>query len=217
MNDKTNIINITRHTYDQMASEYSSMINRLVSDSWVGRFESSLLDRFLLMLKSAKPHVLDIGCGNGKDTEYFRQKSATVVGIDYSSGMLVEARKRITEGILCQMDMRYLGFSDCAFDGVWANGCIYHVPKMDLVQVLGEVMRVLQPLGIFSFNFKLGTGEKLEEKPRSLQRGTRFFAYYSINEMKKFLRQAGFENIKVRHYPQTIFDERIVHVWTRKP
>jgi len=43
MNDEFDVTRITHHTYDQMASDYSSMINELVSDSWVGKFERGLL------------------------------------------------------------------------------------------------------------------------------------------------------------------------------
>ncbi len=64
------------------------------------------------MTKLTKPDVLDIGCGDGRDTEYIRQKRVIVVAVDYSSSMLVEARKRIRDGVLCQTDMRNLGFTN---------------------------------------------------------------------------------------------------------
>ncbi len=43
MNDEFDVTRIIHHTYDQMASDYSSMIAELVSDSWVGKFERGLL------------------------------------------------------------------------------------------------------------------------------------------------------------------------------
>lgn len=213
MNNEIDVVGITRHTYDRMAADYSSMVNELVSDSWVGEFERSLLDNFLSLTRSMNPHVLDIGCGNGKDTEYLRQRGASIVGIDYSRGMLEEAKKRLTEGIICQMDMRSLGFLDEAFDGVWANGCIYHVPKNSLFLVLREILRVLTPNGVLSFNFKIGIGEQLEEAPRSFQRGPRFYAYYKVDEIEKSLRRTGFEVLEVKHYPAQIFDEEIAQIW----
>ena len=217
MYDNTNAVSITRKTYDQIASGYSARINELVSDSWVGEFERQLLDRFLQVNIISSPKILDIGCGNGKDTNYLRQKGAVPVGIDISSGMLKEAKKHIPKGILCQMDMRILGFSNSVFDGVWANGCIYHVPKIAIIQVLKEVVRVLKPLGIFPFNVKAGTGERLEKSPRSYGGGARFYAYYTIKEMRSFLRQAGFEVLETKEYPQKIFGEEIFHIWAQKP
>lgn len=216
MDEETNAIEVTRQTYDLIASDYSSMIDELVSDSWIGEFEGKLLDRFLLTTKLLNPSILDIGCGNGKDTHYLRQKGAVLVGMDISSGMLREARKRVPEGIFYQMDMRNLGFPNAVFDGVWANGCIYHVPKIDFAQVLQEILRVLGPSGTFSFNFKVGIGERLEETPGSFAGGPRFYAYYTIKQMASFLAQAGFEILEIKRYPQRILGEKIVHIWAHK-
>ncbi|MFC1933347.1 class I SAM-dependent methyltransferase [Chloroflexota bacterium] len=217
MRNRTDAVKTTHETYDLIASDYSSAINELVSESWIREFEQGLLDRFLSMTKLAKPGVLDIGCGDGRDTEYLRQRQAIVVAMDISLGMIQEANKRVSEGIFCQMDMRNLGFTSEIFDGVWANGCIYHVPKADLEQVLKEVLRVLRPSGLFSFNLKVGVGEKLEKTPRSFDKAPRFYAYYSRREIKDYLKQAGFELLEIREYPEKILDEEILHLWCRKP
>jgi ubiquinone/menaquinone biosynthesis C-methylase UbiE len=216
MNDTKDVVKTTRHTYDQIASQYSARIDKLVTDSWVGRFEHGLLDEFRRMIKRPQPHVLDIGCGNGKDTAYLKQKGARTVGIDYSLNMLTVAKHRLKEGILCQMDLRCLAFGPEVFDGVWANGCIYHIPKSDLTEALKEFVRVLKPYGSLSFNFKAGVGERLEESPRSFQKGARFYAYYTIAEMEDNLKEAGLNVMGVRLYPKRIFDEEIAHIWAQK-
>ncbi|MBA7706362.1 Trans-aconitate 2-methyltransferase [subsurface metagenome] len=200
MNRSKDVVEITRETYDQTAVDYSSMVNELVTNSWVGKFEQNLLDDFLSFFKSVVPKILDIGCGNGKDTAYLMQKGANVIGVDYSSGMLEEARKHVAKGVFIQMDMRSLQLSNEVFDGAWANGCIYHVPKNSLATVLTEILRVLNPSGVLSFNFKLGVGEKLEDAPRSFQKGPRFYAYYKKSEMKK---------CRVRSMPSATGDYRI--------
>jgi ubiquinone/menaquinone biosynthesis C-methylase UbiE len=207
----------TKETYNKISSDYSSKINKLISDSWVGEFEKNLLNKFLLMIKISKPKVLDIGCGNGKDTYFFQQKGCSAVGIDFSEGMLKEAQNLFAHCKFHQMDMRNLEFSNDLFDGIWANGCIYHVSKKDFVKVLKEVIRVLKSSGIFSFNFKIGTSEKIEKNPQSYEGNPRFYAYYTIEEMKKILEQVGFEIIKIKPYPKKIFNEQIVHFWSKKP
>jgi SAM-dependent methyltransferase len=217
VNNKKDVISITRDTYDSIATSYPDMISRLVSDTWVGDYEKQLLDRFLQLIEALNLKILDIGCGNGKDTAYLMAKGATVVGIDYSAKMLQEAKRHVQNGVFHLMDMRNLGFRNNTFDGVWANGCIYHVPKVELNQVLKEVIRVLKPLGIFSFNAKAGIGEGLEGNPKSFGGGPRFYAYYTISEIKERLEEAGFEVIEAKFYPQRIFNEKIFHIWTRKP
>ncbi len=217
MNNKKDVVSITRDTYDLIATSYSDMTSGLVSETWVGDYEKQLLDRFLQLIEALDPKILDVGCGNGKDTAYLMVKGATVVGIDYSSNMLQEAKRHVQDGVFHLMDMRNLGFPNNTFDGVWANGCIYHVPKVELSQVLKEVIRVLKPLGIFSFNAKAGTGEGLEDNPKSFAGGPRFYAYYTISETKECLQEAGFEVVEAINYPQKILNEKIFHIWARKP
>ena len=62
----------------------------------------------------------------------------------------------------------------------------------------------------------MGVGEKLEDAPRSFQKGPRFYAYYKKSEMNKFLRLAGFEVLEIRDYPEEIFGGEIRHVYAQK-
>ncbi|HUV44719.1 MAG TPA: class I SAM-dependent methyltransferase [Dehalococcoidales bacterium] len=217
MNEKEDTTGRTEHTYDHIAPAYSSRVEELLADSWIGEHEKGLLDRFLLAVPRSGAGILDIGCGNGKDTDYFRRKAAFAVGMDVSRGMLAEARKRVPWGTFCRMDMRGLGFSTGVFDGVWANGCIYHVPKADLPAVFREVIRVLRPSGVFSFNYKAGAGEGLDDEPRSFGGGPRYYAYYRRGEMKTLLRRAGLRALELESYPGRVFGEEIVQVWAQKP
>ena len=219
--DEVDATKVTRETYDQIASGYAQRINDLVSDTWVGRFEKSLLDKLVtsVMMRGGRTaEILDIGCGYGKDTFYLSQKEGVIaIGLDYSSGMLSEARKNFPGVCFVQMDMRNLGFSGSYFRGVWANGCVYHVPKAELTRVLLEVRRVLKPSGVFSFNFKVGTGEQLEENPRSYGGNSRFYAYYGIEEMRGLVAQADLKVRRVEPYPKAILAERIVQMWALRP
>ena len=46
-----------------------------------------------------------------------------------------------------------------AYDGVWANACLLHVPRPELAQVLALIWRALKPGGIFYASFKAGDAE----------------------------------------------------------
>lgn len=218
--DEVDAASVTRETYDRIAPAYARRINNLISDTWVGRFEKSLLDRLVTSVMtsgSRRAAILDIGCGNGKDTFYLsRKEGICVVGLDYSSGMLSEARSSFSGVLLVQMDMRHLGLSGSCFDGAWANGCLYHIPRRDLPGLLLEVTRVLKPAGVFSFSFKLGTGERLEENPKSYGGAPRFYAYYGMEEMKSVVIGAGLTIMDAEPYPEAIFGERIVQMWALK-
>jgi SAM-dependent methyltransferase len=219
--DEIDVTEITRETYDLIASGYAQRINDLVSDTWVGRFEKSLLNKLVTLVMAGggwTTEILDIGCGYGKDTFYLSQKEGVIsIGLDYSSAMLSEARRNFPGVCFIQGDMRNLGFSGSCFRGVWANGCVYHVPKKELARVLSEVRHVLKPSGVLSFNFKVGTGEQLEKNPRSYGGKPRFYAYYAIEEMRSLVAQADLKVIEVEPYPKRILGERIVQIWTSKP
>ena len=80
-----------------------------------------------------------------------------------------------------------------------------------------EVIRVLRPSGVFSFNFKAGAGEGLEDEPRSFAGGPRYYAYYRRGEMKALLRRAGFCAPVLESYPGRVLGEETVQVWTQRP
>lgn len=219
--DEVDVTEITRETYDLIASGYAQRINDLVSDTWIGRFEKSLLDKLVTLVMADggwTTEILDIGCGYGKDTFYLSQKEGVIsIGLDYSSAMLSEARRNFPGTCFVRGDMRNLGFPGSCFRGVWANGCIYHVPKKEFARVLLEVRHVLKPSGVLSFNFKVGTGEQLEKNPKSYGGKPRFYAYYGIDEMRGFVAQADLEVTEVEPYPERILGEQIVQIWALRP
>ena len=205
------VVKRTIESYDAIAERYCK--RTMIPE--VREFEHQLLDRFLAMIDAERPRILDIGCGDGRDTAYLREKGAGVIGIDLSEGMLAVARREHPECTFLKMDMRRLEFPDRSFHGVWASGCIYHLPKRELPQAFREVRRILKPGGIFSFNFKRGEGEGMEEEPKSFGGYPRYFAYYSVEEIERLLNQTGFKLELVRDYPWEVFGDRIVHLWAR--
>jgi SAM-dependent methyltransferase len=46
-----------------------------------------------------------------------------------------------------------------AYDGVWANACLLHVPRSKLAQVLALIWRALKPAGHFYASFKAGEAD----------------------------------------------------------
>ena len=219
--DEVDVTEISRETYDLIASGYARRINDLVSDTWVGGFERSLLDKLVTLVEvggGRTTQILDIGCGYGKDIFYLSHKKGIIsVGLDYSCAMLSVARRNFPGACFIQGDMRNLAFSGSRFRGVWANGCVYHVPKRELTRVLSEVRHVLKPSGVLSFNFKVGTGEQLEKNPRSYGGKPRFYAYYGIEEMRSLVARADLEVTEVEPYPKRILGEQIVQIWALKP
>ena len=91
--------------------------------------------------------VLDVGCGTGQLTARIVRElpGARVIGCDYSSGMLGQARARSAAVGWAQADAGELPFRDGAFDAVVSTEAFHWFPDQD--RALGEFFRVLVPGG----------------------------------------------------------------------
>lgn len=91
--------------------------------------------------------VLDLGIGTGASLNYYPRRGR-IVGIDLSSGMLREARRKIRErgldgATVFQADALHLPFADNVFDHVFISHVISVVS--DPYQVVREAQRVAKP------------------------------------------------------------------------
>ncbi|MEF8832304.1 MAG: methyltransferase domain-containing protein, partial [Candidatus Thermoplasmatota archaeon] len=170
----------TMRTYDQIAEEYC----KKTESEGDRKFQKKMLDRTLSFLPS-NPRIIDLGCGDGRDTQYLQEKGADVVGIDLSKSMIDLARKKYPECTFLQSDMRDTVFPDDTFQGAWASTSLSNVPKSELSKVEKEIYRIVEEGSIFCFSFKVGEGEGFEE---SLIEGFETYqSYYTLEELKKDL------------------------------
>jgi ubiquinone/menaquinone biosynthesis C-methylase UbiE len=91
--------------------------------------------------------ALDVGCGTGILTARLAAESvdASVVGCDFSAGMLEQAARRSSAVRWVQGDAQHLPFLDSTFDVVTCTESFHWYP--DQATALGEFRRVLRPGG----------------------------------------------------------------------
>lgn len=104
---------------------------------------------FVKLWSSVKgPNVLEVGVGTGKSFPFY-PRGPKITAIDFSSGMLAKAQKKVHDlafpVMLKQMDIQKLEFADNSFDTVAASCVFCSVP--DPVLGLREIRRVLKPEG----------------------------------------------------------------------
>jgi len=46
--------------------------------------------------------------------------------------------------------------AEAGYYGVWANACLLHVPRADLLAILARIHRALRPDGLFAASYKTG-------------------------------------------------------------
>ena len=132
--------------------------------------------------------VLDVGCGVGRDVGHFQELGFDAMGIDLSTGMLAEARRRV-DAPFVQADMRHLPFANGSFDALWVCASLMHLPKADTSAVLQECRRVVGH-GHILLAVKGGEGERwVASRTNGLPY---FFAYYHPAEVELMVERAGF-------------------------
>ena len=114
--------------------------------------------RLRAFLEQLRPRaaILELGCGGGQDAELMSAAGFEVTATDGSAGLAAEAEARL--GRLVRV-MRFEELEDvAAYDAVWANACLLHVPEDGLTDVLARIHRALKPGGRFYAGFKSGDG-----------------------------------------------------------
>lgn len=125
---------------------------------------SDLYDFFLRHIPK-KGHILDAGCGVGRDTKHFLSLGYQVTSIDASEAM-VELSSKISGQRSYQMRFQDLAFSN-SFDGIWASASLLHVPKKQMHQVFSRFITALKVGGVWYLSFKVGEGERVHSDGRT--------------------------------------------------
>ncbi len=181
-----------RSTYNTIAADYHK---EHITDAW----NNDYIVLFCSLLP-AGAHVLDLGCGPGTDTSTLVNAGFKLDGFDLSDELLAIARTKNPSVAFTQGDMRKLPYTPGMFDGVFAKASLLHIPKKELPAVLQEIWRVLKPGGIVQISVKKGEGESELTEDDYGYSYTRFFAYWTSEEMRSALNLAGFS---VEHGTET--------------
>jgi SAM-dependent methyltransferase len=126
--------------------------------------------------------VLDLGCGAGRDTQALIEAGLDVTALDGSPAMAAQAERRIGKPVRVQL---FEDLADiAAFDAVWANASLLHVPREGLEPVLRAVHHALKPNGLLFASFKSGGREGRDKLGR-------YYNYLDAHEVTDLLRGSG--------------------------
>ena len=118
---------------------------------------SPLYARFLPFVP-AGGHILDVGCGSGRDVRAFRANGYRVTGFDPSPTLARLATAH------CGLQVQVMRVQDIdwhrQFDGIWACASLLHVSVTELPEVLRRLAAALKPGGVLYTSFKYGQGER---------------------------------------------------------
>ena len=181
---------ISAHTirhYDENAADY-----------WEGTKGHDVrqnTEALLSHLNGSGPYsILDFGCGPGRDLIHFTSLGHRAVGLDGSAELAGLARKHSGCEVLNQ-NFLALDLPASAFDGVFANATLFHVPRQELPRVLKSLWQTLKPGGIlFSSNPRGNDQEGFN--------GTRFGSFHSLEAWRGYISAAGFKELTHYYRPK---------------
>ena len=139
--------------------EQTLQFYRSNASAYAGREITSRQARLSVFLARLAPDatILDLGCGAGGDTAEMLARGFDVLPTDGSPEMAGVASRRLGRpvGTLLFHDLDAVE----AYDGVWANACLLHVPRDELAPILKRIWRALKPNGTLYASFKTGDAE----------------------------------------------------------
>ncbi|MBU2643629.1 NUDIX domain-containing protein [bacterium] len=112
----------------------------------------------------AGAHILDLGCGSGRDSRIFIEKGYSVTALDGSAEIAACAEKWIGQPVIVA-PIQEIQFSH-AFEGVWACASLLHCSKGQMRDVLARITQALKDRGVVYMSFKWGDRETVDEKGR---------------------------------------------------
>jgi len=121
---------------------------------------SSLYKRVEAYLKP-NAHILDLGCGSGRDSRYFLNRGYHVTAVDGSEQLCQLASEVIGQEVL-HLRFRDLNFYE-EFDAVWACASLLHVEKGQMTAVLQRIFKSIKPGGILYASYKYGDTQRIKE------------------------------------------------------
>ena len=134
-----------------------------------------------------RTRVLDVGCGNGDDLEYFAKVFSNVVGVDLVEhenwSALSGGYRNISFHESSFLSLENLG----EFDLILDNGCFHHQHPDDYISYLEKIKISLDRLGwLVMSTFKSNVHTELIDSKGRLHR------YFSDSELEDLLGRAGF-------------------------
>ncbi|WP_300358709.1 class I SAM-dependent methyltransferase [Fusobacterium sp.] len=120
-----------------------------------------LYRKFLDNISVKNGEILDLGCGSGRDSKFFKELGFKILPMDLSEELAKKASEYLGQKVIVQ-DMKELDYEN-RFTGVWACASILHLKLEDVGIVLEKVFKSLKKDGVFYASFKYGENDYIKD------------------------------------------------------
>lgn len=123
-----------------------------------------IYEKFLPMAPEGG-HILDAGCGSGRDSAFFLKKGFEVSAFDASTELVKEANSVLPIDVQL-MTFQNMDFVPQSFDAVWASASLLHLVPEELPVAISKLSQCIKTGGVLFCSFKKGKGLRVDELGR---------------------------------------------------
>ncbi len=131
-------------------------------------------------------NILDLGCGSGRDSHYFKSIGHQITAIDGSSEICKLASDFLNLPVE-NITFDQLNYSD-EFDAVWACSSLLHVPKNQMKDIFNKIVRACKIKATMYTCFKYGTDE--------LVKNGCYYSNYNEIQLNQLINNVEFISLK---------------------
>lgn len=202
---------IVRAGYDKIAGRYFA---------WSDANPSEARQRALELALEAIPpgsDVLELGSGAGVPMTAALAVGRSVTGVDISAAQIALATANVPTATFVPADLTTYDRPAASVDAVVAFYSLTHIPREELVPLLGRIRRWLRPGGVFLAS--LG----VEDDPGGIEDDwlgvPMYFSHFSAKVNRRLVEEAGLviEWAEVVTEPEDRHDARFLWVLARAP
>ncbi|MFH1326031.1 MAG: class I SAM-dependent methyltransferase [Candidatus Falkowbacteria bacterium] len=222
---KNKLLNIVKNGYETNADEFSNTRNYVWPE--LHTVITAVRNSYSC---SEQQNVLDLGCGNGRLFELFRDTDVKYTGIDQSHNLIKLAQKKYPEAKFIQGDILNINkITDDKYDLILLIAVLPHIPSRELrLKLLKQIKNHLTPNGKFiiaCWNLRARLKyKKLIWKYSILKlfglnkmdfgdilftgfakKSERYYHAFTKKELQKLLEQAGFKIKKIYSDDKNIY------------
>lgn len=148
---KDKLLNVVKNNYKKIAQDFNITRHKEI---WPE------LRKLAEAVKNGEK-VLDVGCGNGRLLETFKEKQIDYLGVDNNEELINLARDNYSKEFLIGDILNLHNIQDHHFDHIFCLAVLQHIPSKELrVQALQELKKKLKQNGhIIISNWNLWQGK----------------------------------------------------------
>jgi SAM-dependent methyltransferase len=166
------------------------------------------LEAHELIKKNSISNILELGCGQGRDSLFFANFGYNVVGTDISKNAINFVKKIKNEQNLENLELfihdtlNSFNFKNSDFELVYSNLALQFFDLMQLSQIFSNIKKIMKKNSFFLFSTKK-SGDKYFEFGNKISENS--FEYNGITRF--FYNKSQLENILKNHFTIISFED----------